>query len=266
MHNKANEIRGMILDQIYAFGNGHIASSMSIVEILTALYQHGVLAVKPDDPRWANRDRFILSKGHGCSALYAVLADCGFFPKETLYGPQNGSILGGHPDAKKVPGVEIATGSLGHGLAIGIGIALAARKQEKSYHTYVLMGDGELQEGSVWEAALFAAHHNLTNLTVIIDCNGHQSSGATGTIVSLYPLIAKWVAFGWDVYSVDGHDLEQLTSLFLGLRNHAKKPTVVIAHTQKGKGVSFMETDARWHTQIPNFDELVAAKKELGLA
>ena len=260
---QANKIRGLILDQIVAFQNGHLASAFSMVEILLALY-HGILRHDPQQPEWEDRDRLILSKGHGCSALYAVLADCGYFPLHFLTDSQNGNILGGHPDRKKVPGIEVATGSLGHGLAIGIGMALAAKKARKEYRVYCILGDGELQEGSVWEAALFAGYHKLTNLTVVIDYNRHQSSGAVADILSIEPLAEKWKAFGWQVNTVDGHSIEELQLRFKAIP-YSPRPQCCIAYTQKGKGVSFVEGDAAFHTGIPNAEQIQQAKKELGL-
>ncbi len=260
LKEKTSVLRGLILDQIVAFGNGHLASAFSSVEIITALY-YGVMTVDPHRPKWAERDRFILSKGHGCSALYAVLADRGFFAKSILTQPQNGNLLGGHPD-RRIPGVEIASGSLGHGLPIACGMALAAKRRGESHRIFCLMGDGELQEGSVWEAAMFAAHHKLDNLTAIIDRNLFQSSGAVENIVRLISVQQKWRASGWAVGEINGHWLSGLIEI-LAVRRAL--PFVVIANTEKGHGVSFLTNDMAFHTGIPSLEQVVQAKKELGL-
>lgn len=266
---KAREIRRTILEQVVAFKNGHIASAFSIVEILLVLY-YKILRVNPIDPTHGERDRFILSKGHGCSALYAVLADVGFFDSSWLMKPQDGNILGGHPDRLKVPGIEVSTGSLGHGLAIACGMALADRLNQNDRRVYCLLGDGELQEGSVWETALFAGHHQLDNLIVIVDCNRHQSSGAVNEIIDVEPLREKWEAFKWDIRVVnDGHNTEILEetlkrcSMLSSYSNHSPRPHVILAYTQKGKGVSFIEADPKWHTSIPTSYELAEALREL---
>lgn len=263
MINLPSQVRGLILDQLVTFKNGHLASAFSLVEILIALYSQ-VMHHRPDDPQWDGRDRLILSKGHGCSALYATLATYGYFPASILTSEQNGNILGGHPDRKKVPGVEFATGSLGHGLAVATGMALAAKKQKKSHRIYCIIGDGEMQEGSVWEAALLASHLQLNNLMVIVDYNRYQSSGAVQDIVSLEPIVDKWRAFGWQVSQVSGYNVESMARQF-NFSSDGTCPRTRIAYTDKGQGVSFFQTDPRWHTQIPNADEVILAKKELGL-
>ena len=261
---KAREIRGMILDQVFAFKNGHIASAFSCVEILLALYWR-VLKVKAANPHWEDRDRFILSKGHGVSALHAILADLGFFPKEYLTAPQNGNILGGHA-IWRVPGIDWSTGSLGHGLAVAAGMALAAKIDKKDYRVFCLLGDGELQEGSVWEAAMFAAHHQLKKLIVIVDHNRHQSCGPTNSIVNLGWIREKFHSFGWYSINTNGHDFQQFNnSLSALLENKYSVPVALIAHTRKGHGVSFIETENKWHTSTPTEKEILAAKKELGL-
>jgi len=259
---KAREIRIMILDQVYAFKNGHIASAFSIVEILLFLYWR-VLRVNAAKPNWDMRDRLILSKGHGVSALYAILADLGFFPKEHLTASQDGNLLGGHVD-RKVPGIDWSTGSLGHGLSVAAGMALAAKVNKANYMVFCILGDGELQEGAVWEAAMFAAHHKL-NLVAIIDYNQSQSCGTTKDILNIVPIINKWNAFGWSAVSANGHSFSSLNeSLGYAYRNkNYNVPTAIIACTQKGYGVSFIETGDGWHTGIPTKDELLAAKKEL---
>jgi len=263
MRDLAKVVRGRILNMIYKTKSGHIASSFSIVEILLALY-FGILRVNPSNPSDPDRDRFILSKGHGCAALYVVLAEKGFFSADKLETfCQIGSILGGHPERGKVPGIEASTGSLGHGLSIGAGIALGGKRDSMSYRTFVLMGDGECDEGSVWEAALFAAQHRLDNLTAIIDYNRFQASGRVDEIISLEPLVKKWAAFGWATFEVDGHDENALSQILENIPYQKGKPSAVIAHTVKGKGVSFIEHNQAWHTKIPNGEEFLGAKKEL---
>ena len=255
----------MILDQIVAFKNGHLASAFSCVEILLTLY-HGVLNVDPSRPHWPDRDRFILSKGHGVSVLYAILADLGFFPQDWLTAAQEGNALGGHAD-RKVPGIDWSTGSLGHGLSVATGMALAAKMDRKDYRVFCLLGDGELQEGAVWEAAMFAGHHQLKNLVVLVDYNRSQSCGPTSTIVDVGCIHDKFSTFGWYSLNIDGHDPQKLHRAFDTVRTHRSAiPRALIAHTTKGKGVSFIETGSQWHTSIPTKEELLAAKRELGVA
>ena len=263
MQDLPKVIRRRILDMIFKAKSGHVASSFSIVEILLSLF-FGILRVDPSNPDDPDRDRFILSKGHGCAALYAVLAERGFFPADKLETfCQMGSILGGHPERGKVPGIEASTGSLGHGLSIGAGIALGGKRDSMSYRTFVLMGDGECDEGSVWEAALFAAQHRLDNLTVIIDYNRFQASGRVDEIISLEPLAKKWEAFGWATFEANGHDEGTLSQILSGSPCQNGRPSVVIAHTIKGKGVSFIEHNRAWHTKIPNGKEFIQAQEEL---
>ena len=265
--DKAREMRGMILDQISAFGNGHIASAFSCLEILLTLYRR-VLKVNAANPDWPDRDRLILSKGHGVSALYAILADLGFFPKEWLTAPQDGNLLGGHAD-HKVPGIDWSTGSLGHGLSVATGMALAAKMDKKDYRVFCILGDGELQEGSVWEAVMFAAHHGLNNLIVVVDHNQHQSCGATDRVVRLPLVREKFSDFGWYSLNTIGHNLQSFNSSLdklLDASNRYSVPSALIAHTKKGKGVSFIETGDGWHTRVVSQEELIQAKKELGLS
>jgi transketolase len=226
---------------------GHIGSTMSLIEILRVLYDD-VLRFRPSEPAWSGRDRMILSKGHGCIALYVILADKGFFPVETLdtFCHRN-SILGGHPEAAKIPGVEASTGALGHGLSIGVGMALAARIQKRDSRVFVVMGDGEINEGSVWEAAMCAGKHRLSHLTAIIDYNKIQSAGPTKEIQDLEPLLDKWRAFGFATTEVDGHDVGELQKIFKRLPLDAERPTAIICHTVKGKGIPFAEHDPTWH-------------------
>ncbi len=265
LQTKAKELRKAILKTICKGVGGHIPASLSIVEILTALYYNNILNFTPkktDDPQ---RDRFILSKGHACVALYAVLADKGFFDKGYLntFG-RRGSILGGHPDMHKIPGIEASTGALGHGFPFGVGIALAGKWDKKNYRVFVLLGDGECQEGSVWEAALFAPQHKLDNLTVIIDYNKLQAMDRLDKIISLDPLFDKWKAFGWEVREVDGHDISELTEILKSVPFVSGKPNLIIAHTIKGKGVSFMENVPIWHFRLPNIEEREKICRELG--
>lgn len=266
LQKKANELRGIIFNSICKGGGGHIPGSLSIIEILAVLY-YKVLNINPKNPKEPERDRFILSKGHAGVALYAILADRGFFSKEELskFG-QKGSILGGHPDMYKVPGVEASTGSLGHGFPFGAGMALAAKLDKKKYRVFVLLGDGECQEGSIWEAAMFAPQQKLDNLIAIIDYNRIQAMDWLDKIVSLEPLVDKWKAFGWQVREVDGHDVIVLEKIFNQAPFVKNKPSLIIAHTTKGKGISFMENVPIWHYRLPNTEELQIACRELNLS
>ncbi len=247
LDERSKHLRRLIVRGLAGGERGHIGSSMSLVEILRVLYD-GVLRYRPSEPDWPERDRMILSKGHGCLALYAVLADKGFFPVETLDTfCRRDSILGGHPEAGKIPGVEASTGSLGHGLSLGVGMALAVRMQRRASRIFVVMGDGEINEGSVWEAAMCASQHQLIHLTAIIDYNKIQSAGFTHDILDLDPMIDKWRAFGFAAAELDGHDVVALNSLFRRLPLAADRPTVIICHTVKGRGIAFAENDPNWH-------------------
>lgn len=247
LDERSVKLRQLVLDALAGGERGHIGSTMSLVEIMRVLYDH-ILNFRPDEPKWIDRDRCILSKGHGCLALYVILADKGFFPVDEL-GTfcRAGSILGGHPESEKVPGVEASTGALGHGFSIGVGMALAARMQNRSSRVFVVMGDGEINEGSVWEAAMSASKHRLSNLTAIIDYNKIQSAGPTSEIQELEPLLDKWRAFGFAETEVDGHDIAALRETFERLPSDAEKPSAVICHTVKGKGIDFAEHDPAWH-------------------
>lgn len=263
LKQKANFTRMKILDVATKAKSGHIASAFSIVELLIGLY-HNILNVDPKNPDKADRDRFILSKGHGCLALYTVLADKKFFAMEVLDTfCQPESILGGHPEMQKVPGIEASTGSLGHGLSIAVGISLAGKYDHKKYRTFCLLGDGECNEGSVWEAAMFAPHHKLDNLIAIIDYNKFQSTGPIERVLSLEPLTKKWQAFGWEAEEIDGHDIEQIMHTLQQVPFKKNQPSVIIAHTIKGKGVSFIENNNIWHTKVPDAEELKRAYAEL---
>lgn len=263
---QAAELRGRVIEMSHKAKSAHLASSLSCLDILTAAYW-GVLDIDPANSADPKRDRFILSKGHAAMALYATLAARGYFPSEELetYN-QDGGRLAEHPPANLLPGVEAATGSLGHGLPIGCGMALAARvKGEDPYRVFVLLSDGECNEGSVWEAAMFAAGQKLENLCVIVDYNKWQATARSNETLALAPLRDKWASFGWDAHEVDGHDVGKLAELMTKVPNGSGKPVAFIAHTVKGKGVSFMEDDNNWHYRAPTAEEVELAHKELGL-
>jgi len=258
-------LRRLVVGALVAGGRGHLGSAMSLIEILRVLYDE-VLRVRPEEPDWPERDRCVLSKGHGCLALYAVLAEHGFFPMETLKTfCRHDSILGGHPEFGIVPGVEASTGSLGHGLSIGIGLALAARLKRRQTRTIVVLGDGELNEGSVWEAALSAGKHRLSHLTAVIDYNHFQSYGPTTEVQDLEPLADKWRSFGFAVAELNGHDVPALRDVFGSLPLAADRPSAVICHTVKGKGVPLAENNADWHHKSRlNEAELSGVREALG--
>lgn len=242
----------------------HIGGCLSIADILGVLYG-GVLRVDPAKPDWPERDRFVQSKGHAAAALYATLAERGFFPAEWLDDYcQDGSRLYGHVTSPPVPGVEVSAGSLGHGLPIACGMALAAKRDRKPTRVFALLSDGELDEGSTWEAILFAAHHQLDNLTAIVDYNKIQSFGATKEVLDLDPLADKWRAFRWGTREIDGHDVDLIGATLAAIPFEPGKPNVVIAHTVKGKGVSFMEHQLAWHYKSPNAEQLAQALREIG--
>lgn len=256
-------IRINILNMHMKSCSSHIASSLSIVDLLTVLYFR-ILDIEPKDPLNKNRDIFILSKGHAVSALYAILAERGFLqPKFLESYCVDGGQLHGHATRGLIPGVEVSTGSLGHGLSIGIGMAQAARYDKRNSKVFVLMGDGELNEGSVWEAALFAGHHKLDNMAAIVDYNKLQAFGFTKNIIELEPLAQKWRDFKWEVIETDGHDLKQIENVFKELPFGKGKPILVIAHTIKGKGVSFMENRLEWHYKSPSKEQAEEAIKKL---
>ncbi len=262
----AKAVRRHILTMIHRARLGHPGGDLSATDILAALFG-GVLNVDPANPRMPDRDRFILSKGHCSAALYSILAEVGFFPVARLVEfMQPLSMLNGHPDRNKLPGVEANTGPLGHGLPIGVGVAKAAKITGGAWRTFVLTGDGELQEGSNWEAAMAAAQFGLDNLTVIIDRNGLQQGDETERTVSLEPLADRWRAFGWSVSEIDGHDMGELVRTFSGMPIEAGRPNCVIARTHKGRGVSFMEDRVEWHHRVPTDAELTLALSELDVA
>ncbi|MFC1990733.1 transketolase [Chloroflexota bacterium] len=263
LEKKAGWVRAQVLDMVGGMGGAHIAPSLSCTELLVSLYHGGMLRVAPDSLNPDERDRFILSKGHGCLGLYVVLADMGFLSFDELGSfCQDGSRLGAHPDLG-VPGIDVSTGSLGHGLSIGAGMALAARMDDKDYITFVLMSDGECQEGSIWEAAMFASHHRLDNLVAIIDRNKLQATAPTEQVVGLESLPQKWESFGWEVRSVDGHSIKDILLTMGDIRSRqSEKPLAVIARTTKGKGISFMENNPIWHYRVPQGDEMEQARQE----
>jgi transketolase len=259
----AKKIRRHIITMTGKAGSGHPGGSLSAVEILTTLYFR-VMRHKPIDPHWSERDRFILSKGHAAPALYAILAECGYFPPaELLTLRQLDSCLQGHTDCTTTPGVEMSAGALGQGLSFALGVALAGRINKQDYRVYALLGDGECDEGQVWEAAMASAHFRVDNLVAIVDNNGQQIDGWNREVMSLEPFPAKWQAFGWRVIEVDGHSFPQLTRAFKQARGIKGQPTVIIAHTVKGKGVSFMENNPDFHGAAPNDIEVMLALKEL---
>ena len=266
MHTKsctlARTIRQLSLEMVHRAKASHIGSALSISDILAVLYSD-VLDFEPNDPDWPDRDRFILSKGHACVAVYAALSQVGFFPAKELenYG-RNHSVFMNHI-SHKVPGVEFSTGSLGHGLPFAVGKALAAKKQLRTWGTFVLLSDGELDEGSNWEAILFSAHHRLDNLVVIIDFNKLQSLTTVEQTLKLEPLAEKFLAFGWNVIEANGHDHMSLRQAFASAAECRQMPSVIIAHTIKGSGVSFMENKVEWHYKSPNDLELEAALSEI---
>jgi transketolase len=247
LDERSLHLRRLVLKALEGGGRGHIGSSMSPIEVVRVLYDD-VMRYRADEPNWPERDRFILSKGHGCLAQYVLLADKGFFPeKELLTFCRRDSFLGGHPEHGKVPGVEASTGALGHGLPIAVGLALAARMKKQSHRVFVVMGDGETNEGSVWEAAMSAGKHKLSNLVAMVDYNKIQSAGPTREIQDMEPFLDKWRAFNFAATEVDGHDVEALRRLFKTLPLDANKPTAIICHTVKGKGLPFAEGRAEWH-------------------
>jgi len=247
MDSRSKDLRRTVVDIMANERRGHFGPAMSSIDILRVLYD-SFLQFRPDDPEWKGRDRFILSKGHGCLSLYSVLADKGFFPKEDLNSfCKLDSKFGGHPERGKVPGVEASTGALGHGLPIAVGMAVAAKINDENHKVVVLTGDGEINEGSVWEAALSASKHKLSNLIVLIDYNKLQSYGPNSEVLNLESLADKWLSFGFSVGEVDGHNIDELESLLATLPIVNDKPTVIICHTVKGKGFYFAENKTDWH-------------------
>ena len=263
LKEKAKKIRKSIVSMIAEAKSGHPGGSLSATDILTALY-FSEMNVDPANPKMEGRDRFVLSKGHAAPAIYATLAEKGYFSKDELMTLRKfGSRLQGHPDMKKLPGIEISTGSLGQGLSVANGMALNAKMFNENYRTYIILGDGEVQEGQIWEAAMTAAHYKLDNLCAFLDSNNLQIDGNVSEIMGVEPLDKKWEAFGWNVIKIDGHDFEQILSALDKARECKDKPTMVIAKTIKGKGVSFMENVCGFHGVAPTLEELERALAEL---
>jgi len=259
----ALRLRRHVVRMCSSGGSAHVGSGLSIADIVAVLYGE-VLRIDPERPDWLDRDRFILSKGHAGACIYAALAERGFFDVGELKAHyQNGSRLSGHVSHKGVPGVEVSTGSLGHGLGVGAGMALNLKRRGGKQRVFAVLSDGECDEGSTWEAALFAAHHRLDNLCIVVDYNKLQSLGAVSETVNLEPFTAKWRAFGWHAVRIDGHDHRALRAAFA--EAHADRPTCIVADTVKGRGVSFMENDVLWHYRSPQGEEYAAAMRELGV-
>lgn len=262
LQEKAKQLRIDTINELYAAQSGHPGGSLSCIDALIALY-YNVMNVRPDDPQWEDRDRFVLSKGHCCPALYAVLADKGYFDKAELSTLRKfGSMLQGHPDMHKTPGIDSNTGSLGQGISVAVGMAMAAKLGKKSYKVYTMVGDGECQEGLVWEAAMAAAHYKLDNFTVMLDHNRLQIDGANDAVLSLGDIVGKFAAFGFDTFTVDGHDIDAVTEA-LKAPFTLGRPKFICLETIKGKGVSFMENEAGWHGIAIKTADYEAAIKEL---
>jgi transketolase len=262
LEREAKKIRCLSIEMIGNAGSGHPGGALSSAEIMSVLYFH-ILRVDAKNPQWEDRDRFVLSKGHGTASWYAALCERGFFSRDELkLFRQKGGILQGHPDMSKVPGVDMTAGSLGQGLSAALGMALAGRMQNRSYHVYALLGDGEIQEGQIWEAAMAAAHYKVDNLTAILDYNDVQLDGPTHEIMEIAPVPDKWRDFGWEVVECDGHSIPELLDALVKAKDVRERPCIVIAHTVKGKGVSFMENTCEWHGVIDP-DKLPMALEEV---
>jgi transketolase len=263
LKSKAQQIRTSILTMIHEARSGHVGGSFSATELVVALY-YQTMRHDPANPSWPDRDRFILSKGHCAPVIYAVLADCGYFPKEDLrHFRRPGSHLQGHPYQPKTPGLEASTGTLGLGLSTALGMALGAKLRGQSHYCYVLCGDGELQEGQIWEAGLFASKYKLDNVIAFVDRNYLQTDGNTEDVMPLDPLVDKWRAFGWNSFDIDGHDFTQIFAAIDRAKAEAGKPTMIVANTIKGKGVSFMENQCEWHSGPPTPEQYSQAMEEL---
>ena len=263
LENKANEIRKGIVTAVHSAKSGHPGGSLSAADILTYLY-YIEMNISPENPKDPDRDRFVLSKGHIAPALYSTLSHRGYFDVDDLKTLRHtGSYLQGHPDMKHIPGIDMSSGSLGQGLSAAVGMALAAKLDGKSYRVFAMCGDGEIEEGQIWEASMFAAFRKLDNLTVIVDNNNLQIDGAIDEVCSPYPIADKFEAFGFNVICIDGHNFDQIEKAFQDAKNVKDKPTAIIAKTVKGKGVSFMENQCGWHGKAPNDDEYETALKDL---
>ncbi len=259
----SNEIRKNIIEEVYNAQSGHPGGALSSVEILTALY-FNQMNIDPERPKDENRDRFVLSKGHASAGLYATLAERGFFEKEELKDFRKlGSILQGHPDMKHIPGVDMTSGSLGQGLSAANGMAMASKLDQKGYRVYCLVGDGEIEEGQIWEAAMTSSHYKLDNLCVIVDNNNLQIDGEISEVMSVYPIKEKFQSFGFEVFEVNGNDIDELITVFQKVKTVKNRPTAIIAKTIKGKGVSFMENQVGWHGKAPKEEEYKLAIEEL---
>ncbi|HHT9127607.1 MAG TPA: transketolase [Candidatus Wujingus californicus] len=263
LEERAKIIRRYVIKMLAKAGSGHPGGSLSAVDLLVVLF-YNKMRHNPQQPKWQDRDRFILSKGHGCPALYAILADMGYFSVDKLETlRQFGSILQGHPCMKTTPGIEISSGSLGQGLSVGLGIALAAKLDKKDYRTYVMLGDGEIEEGQIWEAAMAASHYKAENLCAILDQNELQIDGFIHDVMSSHPISAKWRSFGWHVIEINGHDYNAIIDAYNEAEKIKGRPTIIVAKTVKGKGVSFMENQVDWHGKAPTKEEAEKALAEL---
>jgi len=263
LEERAKIIRRYVIKMLAKAGSGHPGGSLSAVDLLVVLF-YNKMRHNPQQPKWQDRDRFILSKGHGCPALYAILADMGYFSVDKLETlRQFGSILQGHPCMKTTPGIEISSGSLGQGLSVGLGIALAAKLDKKDYRTYVMLGDGEIEEGQIWEAAMAASHYKAENLCAILDQNELQIDGFIHDVMSSHPIPAKWRSFGWHVIEINGHNYKAIIDAYNEAEKIKGRPTIIVAKTVKGKGVSFMENQVDWHGKAPTKEEAEKALAEL---
>ena len=263
LEKKARQLRWDVVKMTAEAGSGHPGGSLSAADAVAVLYFHH-MKHKSDDPKWAERDRFVLSKGHGCPVVYSALAEAGYFERDLLWTlRQLGSILQGHPDMRKIPGIEISSGALGHGLAVACGMALAAKMDDKNYSVFAMVGDGESQEGEIWEAAMFASHYKLNNLVAILDHNGLQIDGPVCDVMGIEPVTEKWASFGWQVHEVDGHDVLAIVDVLEEAKKEKAKPTMIVAKTIKGKGVSFMEGEVGFHGKAPTAEEAEKALREI---
>lgn len=263
LEKTAKEIRKGIIEAVYSNKSGHIGGSLSIADILTVLY-FNEMKIDPKNPNWENRDRLVLSKGHSSPALYSTLAKKGYFDEKELKTFRNiNSRLQGHPDKKHIPGVDMSTGSLGQGLSAANGMAIAAKMDKKDYRVYCILGDGEIEEGQIWEAAMTSNKYKLDNLCVIVDNNNLQIDGTIEEVMSSYPIDAKFRSFGFEIIKIDGHNIEEIIKAFEVAKNIKGKPTCIIAKTTKGKGISFMENQVDWHGKAPNEEEYLKALEEL---
>ena len=262
----ANHVRQGVIEGVYHAKSGHPGGSLSIADTLTYLY-YNEMKVDPANPKWEERDRLVLSKGHCCPALYSVLAEKGYFDKSELKSLRHvGAMLQGHPDMKHIPGVDMSSGSLGQGISAACGIALAGKLKKADWRVFTILGDGEIEEGQVWEAAMFAAHHKLDNLVAVVDNNNLQIDGRVSDVCSVYPIDEKFRAFGWEVFTADAHDFDSLDTAFTAATAVQGKPAVIIQKSVKGKGVSFMEDQAGWHGKAPSQEQYEQAMAELKAA